>query len=266
MQARKVSAAGVLGPTMNISPATGVAYAPRVAADADGDMLFVWLHDDGNFLRVQARSLSAAGVLGPIQNISPAGANADHPQVAMTAAGRAVIVWQRYNGSFQGTIETRTRSPAGALGAIVQLSAPGEDCVEAKVALDAAGDALFIWHLTALPDRRVQARHRSAAGVLKPIQNITAATGFASAAQVARSAAGEAVIIWTRNTSGGNIAVQVRTRADGGQLGAIQTLSNGLYQLNNPNPRVAMNADGDAVAVWGRYDGSNDRLWVAFGP
>ena len=49
---------------------------------------------------MQARSLSAGGVLGSIQNISPAGSNADHPQVAMTPDGKAAIVWMRFNATF----------------------------------------------------------------------------------------------------------------------------------------------------------------------
>ena len=263
---RTRSATGVLGATQNISPASGSASSAQVVAAGNGNALAVWLHYDGTLARVQARPLSNGDVLGPIENISPGGTDNDFPHVATTPGGKAVIVWQQYGSSFsESVIKVRNRLPSGALSPVVSLTAPGTQSVEPKAALDGAGDALVIWTLHDTPSARIQARHRSAAGVLGATQNISNAGIFAFDARVARNTDGAAVIVWTVE-GGGRHRVQARSRADNGPLGPIQTLSNALYQTSFPRAQIALDDDGNAVASFSRYDGTNERIYVSAGP
>jgi hypothetical protein len=50
-------------------------------------------------LRVQARTRSAAGVLGAVQTLSASGQDAYYPQVAVNQSGNAATVWNRYDGA-----------------------------------------------------------------------------------------------------------------------------------------------------------------------
>src|SRR4051794_8685611 len=82
IQAQTRSAAGVLGPVRSLSAAGQPAFGNQVAIDGAGDAVITWLRNDGTDDIAQARRLSAAGVVGPILNLAPAGQDAVDPHVA----------------------------------------------------------------------------------------------------------------------------------------------------------------------------------------
>jgi hypothetical protein len=259
IQARARSATGTLGAVQTLSPPDQDAIEPQVAVDADGDALVVWRRRDGvgpcsslGCFRVQARARSAAGVLRPVQTLSAAGQDVFRAQVASDMEGDALAVWERLDGGLR--IQARARSAAGTLGPLQTLSAAGQNALDPQVAIDADGDAVVVWRRLdegAVPGVRVQARARSAAGVLGPVQTLSAAGRSAERPQVAVDADGDALVVWRRGDDG---AVQARARSAPGALAPVQTLS--PAGQNAVEPQVATEADGDAVAVWGRRDGT----------
>ena len=96
---------------------------PRVAVDAEGDAVFAWLRSDGTTFRVQARSRSSAGVLGAVQDISPAGQDTSEPEVAIDPLGNAVVAWTGSDGA-SSVVQARARSAAGALAPVQGISDP----------------------------------------------------------------------------------------------------------------------------------------------
>jgi hypothetical protein len=277
IQARTLSAAGVLSATQTLSAAGQHAFHPRVAVDQGGDAVFVWERRDGTTdcggfacSRIQARVLSAAGVLGTTATISDSGQDASSPAVAADQDGDAVFAWEREDGTTDCSgpsgctrIQVRARSAAGVLGPVQTLSSAGENTRDPQVAIDADGDTLTVWWRFGAPEFRVQSRARSAAGVLGPLENLSAAGQHAERPQVAMDPAGNAVAVWgrydgTAQCAGGNgcSRIQARTRSAAGVLGAVQTLSAPGQHATVPD--VAVNADGDAVAVWERLDGTTD--------
>jgi hypothetical protein len=258
IRGRTRSAGGALGPILNLSADLHTGN-PQVAVAANGDALVVW----GQWVvstaeqSIRARAVSADGVLGPILLLSQPGGRPRAHQVAIDSDGDALVVWERDRGSHPG-IEARARSAAGALGPIVTLSSAGAHAYSPQLGFDADGDGLIVWsRQDAGGSSRIQARARSAAGVLGPVQTLTAGHDFDQ--QVAVDADGDAVVAWVHGTTR---RIQARTRSAAGALGPIQTISfQGAY-----DPRVAVDPDGDAVAVWRRDAGSNDRIGAAVGP
>lgn len=265
IQARRRAATGVLGPIETLSGPGQDATEPQVAVDASGDAVIVWYRSDGTNQRIQARALSAAGVLGPLQTLSQAGQNALNPQVAVSAGGKAVIVWQRFvEGHWR--IQARTRSPGGGLSAIQTLSADSGSASDPQVGLDANGNAVIVWvRGTPVSPGRVQVRRRSAAGALSGVQTLSAASSqSAFEPEVAVDAGGDAVIVW-RRFDGSNWRIQARTRSAGGALGPIQTLS--ATGQTATAAQVAADQSGDAVAVWYRPDAAGfQRVQATAGP
>lgn len=282
IQARARSAAGVLGPAQTLSGAGRNALLPHVAVDGDGDGVAVWRRRDGtgpcsNFgcFRIQARARAAAGTLASVQTLSPPGQDADHPQIVIDTDGDALVVWERNDGigpcSSQGCIlvQARSRSAAGTLGAVQTLSpaGPPNGAVAPEVAVDADGDALVVWRRADSTTDcggfgcfRIQARARSAAGILGPVLTLSPAGEDASDAQVAIDAEGDALTVWNRFdgtgpcSSDGCLRIQARARSATGTLGPVQGLS--ATGRNGVLPQVAIDADGDALVVWRRLDDS----------
>jgi hypothetical protein len=96
LKARTRSASGALSPIVVIET-FGNAPIPSVAIGPNGDALFAWTRLEEEVHHAKARTLSAAGVLGPIQDVhhsTPFGDFDDFsPQVAFSPDGTAVIAW-----------------------------------------------------------------------------------------------------------------------------------------------------------------------------
>jgi len=255
VQARTRSAAGALSAVQDLSAAGQNAFDAQVAVDGDGDAAFTWARSNGTNSRVQARTRSAAGALSAVQDLSAAGQNANFPQVAVDADGDATFTWQRSDGT-NSRAQARTRSAAGALSAVQDLSAAGESANRSQVAVDDGGDAVFTWRRSDGTNLRAQARTRSAAGALSAVQDLSAAGQNATDPQVAVDDGGDAVFTWERS-DGTNTRVQARTRSAAGALSAVQDLS--AAGQSGLNPQVAVDADGDATFTWHRSDGTNSR-------
>lgn len=273
IQARARSAAGVLGPVLTLSPPGQNAHEFDVALDADGDAVAVWNRSDGTSgsccRRIQARPISAGGVLGPVQVLSAGSQNADTPKVAVDADGDAVVVWQRFDGT-SVRIQARARSAGGTLGAVLILSPAGHSASAPRVAVDSVGDALVVWQrpdgtgpcgINGCP--KIQGIARSAGGTLGPVLTLSNTPRGGSSPEVAVDADGDALVVWehldaTTNCFGGGCdVIQARARSAGGALGAVLTLSTSGQDAGFP--QIGIDSDGDAVAAWQRFDGTNFR-------
>ena len=255
VQARVRSTTGALSAVQNLSETGWNAGEPEVAVDAGGNAVFVWQAWDGTRSRVQTRSRSATGAWSAVQTLSAAGGDAGEAQVAVDANGNAVFAWTRYGIDNTYRLQTRMRSAAGVLSAVQTLSIKWHDAHEPQVAVDPNGNAVFVWQLSNDTTTRVQARARSAAGVLSAVQTLSAAGVVGANPRVGVDANGNAVFAWLRwlPFPGGN-RIQARARSVTGTLSAAQILSESEAQ--SFNPQVAVDADGDAVVAWqrnGRY-------------
>jgi hypothetical protein len=197
VQARRRSAAGALSATYTLSGAGYNSGAPQVAMDADGNALAVWSRFDGSNHRVNARTSSAGGALGPIQTLIDAQEAASGPQVEMNARGKAVVVWSRYVGA-NLRVQARARTASGALAAIQTLSAPSQSADSPQVAIDPNGSAVVVWRRFDGAHHRIQVRARSASGALSATQTLSARGQSVDSPQVAVDPDGNAVVVWRR--------------------------------------------------------------------
>ena len=219
----------------------------RVAVDPDGDAAFAWSRFDGTRTRVQARTRSAAGVLGPVRTLSRSTETATSaPELAIDGAGRAVVVWTANDGTTD-RLRTRALSATGVVGSPKILEAGGPTPTSLHVGVNAAGRAAFTWTESVAGDQRIQARTRSSSGALGPLLTISPAGQDGSEADVAVDADGDVVFAWVQN-DGSSFRIQVRALSAAGVLGPVKNVS--PASLAAVGGRMAMNPDGDAVVVW----------------
>jgi hypothetical protein len=253
IKSRARSAAGVLGPVETISEPNTITDWPRVAVDSNGNAILVWRGPQGT---VQARARSAAGVLGPIETL----ANGSYPEVAIDGNGNAVVVWWGRGGY----IQTRTRTPAGALSATQTLAGPNAPgWGYPQLAVDPNGNSVFVWTLAddstdcgGEPCYLVQTRARASTGRLSPIQTLSPGgeQSEPSTLNVGIDSSGNAVFVWEFiERESGLLRIQARARSATGSLSANQVLSPAGRVAVDPD--VAVDPNGNAVAVWGRYGG-----------
>jgi hypothetical protein len=262
IQARSRSSTGVLGAIQTLSVAGQNATQPQVAVDSNGNAVFVWKRFDGSSGsccdRIEARTRTASGTLGAVETLSDPGQNANAPQVALNGTGSAVFTWTRSDGT-NTRVEARARSSVGTLSAVQLLSPAGQNAAGPQVGIDSTGNAVFDWTRSDGTNTRIEAIARSAAGTLSAVQLLSPVGQNASQPQLGVDSSGNAVFTWTR-FDGTNNRIQARTRSSTGTLTAVKTLS--LAGQNASQPQVAVNASGNAVFTWSRFDGTVFRVQV----
>ncbi|MFZ2113121.1 MAG: PKD domain-containing protein [Solirubrobacteraceae bacterium] len=140
------------------------------------------------------------------------------------------------------------------------LSEPGKDASQQQVAFDQGGDAVAVWESSGGPEPVIMAAARPAGGVFGAAQTLSDPSAFSMSPDVANDAQGDAVAVWLQ-FDGANARVLAAYRPAGGPFGAPQTLSAAGYEAREP--RVAMNAAGEAVIVWSLGSGLSEEAQAA---
>ncbi|MDP9255485.1 MAG: PKD domain-containing protein, partial [Actinomycetota bacterium] len=242
-------------PPMDLVAAGQHALSPQAAFDAQGDAVAVWLSIRGSKFIVQAAVRPAAsGVWQAPVDLSAAGQDAEAPQVAVDARGNALAIW-RSNGVVQAAVRS---AASGVWQAPVDLSAA--DAGLPQIALDAQGNALVVW--ADGTNSIVQAAARPAAtGLWQPAASPPVNT---AAMHVAFDTQGNAFAVWAAS-NGTNSIVQAAVRPAASDVWQTPTDLSTAGQ-DADGAQVAVDAQGNALAVWRRFDGTNHVVQAAARP
>jgi PKD repeat protein len=236
---------------------------PQAAIDGAGNAIVVWQQPDGFTLNtiVQAAVRPAGGSFGAPVTLSATGSVSVHPQIAMNAAGDAIVAWEHLANQ-EVVIQAAVRPAGGSFAAPVDVSAAGPQGEPPGVALDSAGTATVVWTQTSAAGATAQSATRPAGGAFAAPVDLSA-TGQVSSPQVATNGAGETVAVWERVDTNTRF-VQAAIRPAGGAFSAPADLS--IFGGDAIAPQVAIDADGNAVAVWARFDGTTRVVQIATRP
>jgi RTX calcium-binding nonapeptide repeat (4 copies) len=140
---------GAWAPAHPISGPIGNASAPVVAVDEAGGAVAAWRWSDGAFLVTQAATRSDQGVWSAPDILSGPGRSTSQPLLAMDAAGKAIVAWLRFNGSWTAA-QVASRSAGESWGEARNLSERGGNARRLDMAMNARGDAIVTWTQTLL--------------------------------------------------------------------------------------------------------------------
>ena len=179
-----------------------------------------------SFLHLLFATLATPGLADPAWllplDLSRAGGSAEAPAVAVDAAGDALAVWQRLNGT--NTIIESAFRPAGAeWQPPLDLSLIGHNASKPQLVTDSAG-SVAIWRRYDGSDYIVQSEFKPAGGIWQTPIDLSEAGQNADAPQVAMDLAGDAFAIWQRS-NGTNTIIQCAFKPADGSWGAPFDLS-----------------------------------------
>ena len=267
VQGRTLSRTGVLGPVRtfaDIGQSQGeIGIPPAVAVDADGDAIVSWTQEALVAERgvVTARALSKTGVLGNAQTISStdSGSMAEFVSVGMRPNGDALFVWQYSRTNLEGQIQARTRTAAGSLTPIRNISRLESELPAFHMSPD--GDAVVGW-LYADPfvgGLYVQTRRISATGTLGAIKNVSPRGAEAHDVDVAINDAGTIGAIWSqKDPVTGKDQIKGRTLSPTDALGKVHDLVPNAAE-SPTDPQVGISSTGQVVFAW-QFHAANDRI------
>ena len=249
-----------LAPSSLSTSRTGAVGNPALSTDPKGEAVSVWWRE-GVGIESAFRLAETPNWSAPV-TVSTPGQKAETPQVGIDAQGDAVAVWQ---GGSEEKVEAAARPASSGLWQTpVAISPEGGGSLRPQVAVDARGDAVAVWSYpypevspSAVVNDTIQAAVRPAgAGEWEPAAWVSKLgkapdkNRFSKAPQVAIDAEGEAVAVWEDQASESASVVHNLIEAavkvpNSSTWGPPVVLAEAGRQ-----PQVAMDARGDAIAVW----------------
>ena len=257
----------------HLSSAGTDAYGPLVALNATGDALVVWQQKDGNGdYQVYRAERHDGGWNLPANlndHLSVAGTGTGNPQVALNAAGDAVVVWYQDDDSGNSQIyKAELRGGSWNLPADLDdhLSVAGTDATYPQVALNAAGDAVVVWYQSNGNNLQVYKAELRGGSWSLPADlddHLSVAGTDAYYPQIALNATDDAVAVWMQYNVN-NLQIYKAER-QGGNWSKPADLDDHLsVEGTHANyPKVALNAACDVVVVWKQHDGNNLQIYKA---
>ena len=243
---------------VSLSEEGQTASYPEIAIDPQGNAIAVWVHTHLSESVVEAavRPASSGAWQAPIA-LSTGGQSIGEPDVAVDAQGNALVVWPQLGVT--ETIQAAVR-PAGdgVWQAPVAVSTPGENAILPKVAIDPQGDAVVVWTSNNGGNRIVEATSKhGSSGIWQAPVALSSPTEGASEPEVAIDSQGDAVAIWQSSNGANEIIDSASMSAGNGAWQSPIPVSISATSLIGEFPQIAMNPQGDAVAVWDQSNGSD---------
>jgi len=258
--ANRYTAGSGWGTAEPIESGTDNAHRSQIALDANGNALAVWYQSDGTRNNIWANRYTPGSGWGYAERIETDDAgDAEDPQIAIDADGNAMAVWSQSDGT-RNNIRANRYTPGSGWGTAERIETGGDDAYSPQIALDANGNALAVWRQYDGTRYNIWANRYTAGSGWGTAELIETVSGDAYFPKVAIDANGNALAVWyqsdgTRN----NIWANRYTPGSGwGHAERIETDDAG----NAEDPQIAIDADGNALAVWSQSDGTRYNIWA----
>jgi Glycosyl hydrolase family 26 len=231
------------------------AVGPQVAVAPDGTATVVWSRFDGTNSIVQESRIAPDDTpVAGVNDLSASGRSAIQPDVVVDPDGTATVIWVRSDGA--DTIVQERRIPGSGVPSATtnDLSAPGQDAAEPRLALGPEGAVTVVWERFdgssfIVQDRRITPAGARGASAI----NLSASGRDASEPQVAVAPDGSATVIWSRFDGSHFIVARRGLAPDGTPMPITESLS-----APGRSAGGAQLTAGALMTIWTRFDGAND--------
>ncbi|WP_354685182.1 hypothetical protein [Cupriavidus necator] len=264
MASRYVPGSGWSAPVPLENDAASATDGAHIAMDrATGRAMVVWpqLTSSGAY-DIWSRSFDPASGWGDLVRIESGAGMAVQPQVGMDASGNAIAVWTQRDGQFGPFKIMANRYTAGSgWGTETAFATPNDVGVQnlrPQLAVAPSGDALAVWELTDLASNSLWTSRFSASGSWDAPVELVRDAGIdqsLSYPAIAMDGSGNATLVWGQSdTANGNLQSTLYSKR---YTSAWQTTVQVAAPANEAfisQPRLSVNARGDAIVAWGRND------------
>jgi hypothetical protein len=235
---------------------------PCIAMDQSGSAICVWENYNNGVHRVGAiRYVPDTGWGTPLfidENIGPIFSS---PRIAFDNSGNAIAVWIQREGSIQHIWANRYNAGTGWETAVPLEQAP-DSAYSPVVAVDGSGNAIALWeqkensHLSLWAAQYIRGTGWTTPFVL---ENSSESVSL-SEPSFNFNSRGDAVAVWIQN-DGSTEKVYVNHYTTGGEWCGAECISEGIHG-HMSCPSIALDDEGNAVAVWYQKGDSYYILWA----
>lgn len=244
----------------HITPEGYDAYNAKLAMDDNGNAIITWYQTDGAFhiFKSEYRGGSWTHPADITDYISPIGADAYSPYVAMDNNGNAIIVWQQGIGVFKS--EYRSGSWTHPADLNDDISPDGSWALYPRVAMDNNGNAIVFWSQdVGLFDFRIFKSEYRGGSWTHPADltdYISPDGTTAIASDVAMDDNGNALLTWYQ-MDGSGFAQIFKSEYRSGAWIHPADLSDNISPDGDSaiGPMVVMDNNGNAIITWYQMSG-----------
>lgn len=181
------------------------------------------------------------------------------PRIAQDTNGNTFAIWQQHDGTTTNivtsyyTADTQRWSPSAPL----ELAAGGAEAPQ--IAVNANGDALAIWQQQSGAVSRIMTRSYSTENGWAFTRAMDTNASNALKPEVALNASGNAMMVWMQEDNAHEYHVMARLYTP------ASNIVGPVMQINSAGdtafaPQVAIDATGNALAVWQQHDGTSTNI------
>ena len=175
----------------------------QIALNNSNEAIAIWARKDGSNFIIQTKHSIDGGATwsASASDLSEAGKDSYQPRVALNNSGKAIAVWERFDG-YNWIVQTKNSQDRGETWSLVatDLSLSGRKSWNPNITLTDLNDAIAIWKRYSGYNWIVQTKDSSDAG---STWNETA-TDLSTAGQdgyqpeISINSSGQAIVIWPR--------------------------------------------------------------------
>ncbi len=240
----------------------GTAFSPQIAINASGTAFAAWDQYDGTRNNLWANRYTPTNGWGDAEMIETVNDGPTlNPQIAVTASGNAVAVWQQYDGTKHDVWANQyTPADGWATAAIIDSENLGSAFFP-QVAIDTNGNALAVWAQTDGTTNNIWANRYTPTGGWGTAAMIeTSFSNSGLSPQIAIDINGNALAVWSQSDGSQNSIWANRYTPAGGWGAAALIESDNAGDASNP--QIAIDSSGNALAVWLQSDGVRNNIWA----
>jgi hypothetical protein len=236
------------------------AQPPEIGVDAKGNAIAVWEDQTSSTYNIWSnRYVVGSGWGSEVLLETDDSGSAWKPKVALDDAGDAIAVWFQMEGPFFTPPHIWANRYVANVGwGTAKLLDTGSACEawNPRISLDGAGNAIAAWYeydSSTYKSTIWTARYFISSDWSLP-EEINGRAGD-STPDLATNHAGQTMMVWL--SYGDVYASRCTMETEWEQPELISSIPLGGIQ----DTKVAINSDGDAIAVWYQWDGSRYDIW-----
>ena len=243
-------------------------FMPQVAMGKSGSAVVTWQKRDGFAISIWANHFDMSTGWTQAEKLETNDLYSAYlPQVDVDSTGNAAVVWEQYDTvtAAYSTWATHYNTATGWSTAAVISNVGNISAYDAQVALSDNGKTVAVWEQFDGARFNVWSNvaQNGVWGIAERVEyNSTGASEY-YLPQVAIDKSGTATVVW-QQFDGSQLSAWANRYTNGVWEVASQIEANGITPITNP--KVAMDEDGNAVAVWEQYDetgnGSLISIWA----
>jgi hypothetical protein len=248
---------------------TGQSFGPSLKVDTNGNAMVLWSKDVGSrdagsdYEIVYNRYTAATGWGTTALVQTPDGKFDANQAFDIDSSGKVLALWRQGNASEDFDLVSSLYTPGMGWSAAIPVETLANSARVADIAFDPSGNAIAVWDhglFSIVTD--VWANRYSSSGTWGVAARIETTIGNTLGCRVAVDNNGNAIAVWDQND--GNIAFANiwtnRYTPLGGWGAAVLLESNNAGSATNP--KIAFDANGNAIAVWQQSDGTRNNIWA----